>query len=50
MGATDDDNDTEGGAILMCAIGTCGAIVVRTMDDGSEVGCMGLGRGGVLER
>ncbi|KAL1417081.1 hypothetical protein MTO96_027137 [Rhipicephalus appendiculatus] len=50
MGAIDDDSDTEGGAILMCATGMCGAIVVRTIEDGREVGGMGLGRGGVPER
>lgn len=50
MGATDDDSDTEGGAILMCATGMCGAIVVRTIQDGREVGIMGLGSGGVPER
>lgn len=50
MGAADDDNDTEGGAVLKWAIGMCGAIVVRTIEDGSEAGCMGLGRGGVAER
>lgn len=50
MGAADDDSDNEGGAVLKWAIGICGAIVVRTIEDGSEVGCMGLGRGGVAER
>lgn len=34
----------------MCATGMCGAIVVRTIEDGREVGGMGLGRGGVPER